>query len=100
MSIAQRPLWTPEEFEVELAEMVAEEAPRLFAVVREHPGWVDAEISAWGMAFGDHADAISLGGTVYLGMPNAERALWFHRAGGRVTPRLMWVDELPRRLND
>jgi hypothetical protein len=35
--------------------MVAEDVPRLFAVIREYGDRVDARIAAWGMAFADHA---------------------------------------------
>jgi hypothetical protein len=93
------PLYGREEFAEEVAEMVADEAPRLFAVVQEYGDRVDARISAWGMSFRDHADLIGVGGNVRLGMRSAEHALRWARVGTRVTPSLVWVDASPDRLS-
>jgi hypothetical protein len=71
--------------------MVADEAPAVFAVVQEYGRRVDGRIAAWGMAFPDHADVISVDGERHLSLPgvrNAARA--FHR-GRHVRAHVMWV---------
>lgn len=49
------PICDEAEFAQEIAELVAAEAPRLFAVVQEYGERVDGRIAAWGLAFEDHA---------------------------------------------
>jgi len=81
---------TEEEFAQEVAELVADEAPRLFALVQEHGERVDGRVIAWGMAFDDHADAISVGRGLRGSFPSAERA---RRAfSRRAKIRLVWAD--------
>jgi hypothetical protein len=84
------PLCGEESFAADLAIMVNEEAPRLFAVVQELGVRVDSRIAAWGMAFEDRVDVIGVGGDVHLGT-REENLLRRFRIGGRVTPRLVWV---------
>jgi hypothetical protein len=88
------PLYDAEEFEAALAEMVAEEAPRLFAVVQEYGEREDARIHSWGMSFHDHADLISVGGSVRLGMRSPEHALRWASAGPLITAQLVWLDKI------
>lgn len=47
-----------EEFARLMSEMVAAEAPRLFALVQEYGDRVDGRIAAWGMAFDDGAEVV------------------------------------------
>jgi hypothetical protein len=84
------PLCGEEAFAADLAIMVSEEAPRLFAVVQELGMREDSRIAAWGMAFEDRVDVIGLGGDVHLGT-REENLLRRFRIGTRVTPRLVWV---------
>lgn len=65
---------TEEEFAREVAELVADEAPRLFALVQEYGERVDGWVIAWGMAFDDHAEAVSVGRGLRGTFPSAERA--------------------------
>src|SRR5262245_47541881 len=71
--------------------MVTDEAPRLFALVREIHDRVDATIVAWGMAFPDHVEVISEGrGGVRGVFSTAERAQrLFSTRHNRI--RLVWV---------
>lgn len=80
------------EFTELVDEMVADEAPRLFAVVQVYGEWVDGWIAAWGMAFEDHAEVVSVGGRTRLSLRSPERAV---RGFGRrpdVTAHLVWVN--------
>lgn len=85
------PLWGAAEFAELVAEMVAEEAPRLFAVVQEYGEQVDGRIAAWGIAFDDHADVVGVDGGAYLGLRSLERlARRFSRPN--ITARVVWVN--------
>lgn len=80
------------EFAELLDDMVADEAPRLFAVVQEYGDRVDARIAAWGMSFDDHADVIGIDGGLHLGVPSPSRALRAFRVGTHIASRLIWVN--------
>jgi hypothetical protein len=56
------PLCGREEFAELLGGMVADGAPRLFAVVQEYGDRVDGRIAAWGMAFEDRAEVVGVDG--------------------------------------
>lgn len=81
---------TEEEFAQEVAELVAEDAPRLFALVQEYGERADARVIAWGMAFDEYAEAVSVGRGRHGTFPSAERArqAFFRRA----KVRLVWTD--------
>jgi hypothetical protein len=85
------PLCDEAEFVELLDEMVADHAPRLFAIVQEYGERVDAKFAAWGMAFDDHVDVIGVGGSVHVGAPSADGLLRRFHFGNHVTPRLVWV---------
>jgi hypothetical protein len=84
-----QPLCDRAEFDEEMAEMVAEEAPRLFAVVQERGERVDGWIAAWGMAFNDHVEVVRDGGLISFG--SAERVCWLFGLRQGVTAHLVWV---------
>ena len=90
---------TEEEFAQEVAELVADEAPRLFALVQEYGERVDGRVIAWGMAFDDHVEIVSLGHGLRGSFPSAERA---RRAfSRRAKIRLVWtVAETAPRSDD
>jgi hypothetical protein len=73
-----------------LESMVADEAPRLFAVVQEYGKRVDARIAAWGIAFDDHAEVVARGVQGRLRAP--EDALRFFNRGSHVRARLVWFN--------
>jgi len=93
------PLGDAEEFTAAVAEMVTEETPRPFAVMQEYGERLDARIHSWGMSFHDHADPISVGGSVRLGMRSPEHALRWASPDPMVTAQLVWLDELPDKLS-
>lgn len=86
------PLCGEAEFTELVDEMVTDEAPRLFAVVQVYGERVDGQIAAWGMAFEDHAEVVSVDGLTRLSLCSPERAV--RRFGRRpdVTARLVWVN--------
>jgi hypothetical protein len=89
------PLCDEPEFTAILESMVADEAPRLFAVVQEYGKRVDGMIVAWGMAFADHAEVVS----VTRGMRMSLKARRTHCACSRsaATSTLAWCGSTPTR---
>lgn len=85
-----RALCGEDEFAELVAEMVADEAPRLFAVVQERGVREDGRIAAWGLAFDGHADVVCPGGTV-LSVGSPDRACRLLVRGSDITARLVWV---------
>jgi hypothetical protein len=85
------PLWDEAEFAQEVAELVAAEAPRLFAVVQEYGERLDGRIAAWGLAFEDHADVIGVDHRSHLRLRSPERAVHLFSRHPRITARVTWV---------
>ncbi|HEY0804907.1 MAG TPA: hypothetical protein VGD84_07580 [Pseudonocardiaceae bacterium] len=86
------PLCDAEAFAASLEGMVADFAPRVFAVVQEYGERVDGRIAAWGMAFEDHAEIVDVKGRVRMGMRSPEDALRGFAFGSHVRPHLVWVN--------
>lgn len=86
------PLGDQAEFNQMVDEMVADEAPRLFAVVQVYRERVDGRIAAWGMAFDEHADIVSVdnGSSVRLSSP--ERAAYGFNHRPDIIARVVWVN--------
>ncbi len=84
------PFGTKEEFTRAVADMVANSAPRLFAVVQEYGIRADARIAGWGLAHETHVDVIGTENCVYLGRSRPEDLLrHFHRRH-LVTAHIVW----------
>ncbi|HET9255524.1 MAG TPA: hypothetical protein VFO16_10015 [Pseudonocardiaceae bacterium] len=89
MTSHEEPLCCEEEFAQEVRDLVADEAPRVFALVEEYGERFDGWVLAWGLAFEDRTEIISVNG-LHLRMPSPERAQRvFSR---RRTIRLVWTD--------
>lgn len=85
----EEPLCSEEEFAQEVRELVADEAPRVFALVEEYGERVDGWIVAWGMAFDDRVEVISANGGLRMTFNSGERA---QRAFSRRRKiRLVWT---------
>jgi len=85
------PLCDEPGFAAILESMVADEAPRLFAIVQEYGQRVDARIAAWGIAFDDgHAEIAARGVQGRLCSP--EEALRFFNVGSHIRARLVWFN--------
>ncbi|CAM3373914.1 hypothetical protein KIPE111705_05425 [Kibdelosporangium persicum] len=74
-----------------VAEMVADQAPRLFAVVLELGTQVDAQIVAWGIAFEESAYMVTVDGRNQYALANAEAALKYVRSDANITSSLVWA---------
>lgn len=80
------------EFTELVAGMMADEAPHLFAVVQEYGQRVDGRIAAWGMAFEDHAEVISVDGHGSLSVRSPERAARRFNRYPNITAHVVWVN--------
>jgi|SRR5699024_4466654 len=86
------PLCGEEVFSQVLGRMVADHAPRLFAIVAEYGDRVDAAIAAWGMAFDDRAELVAIERGLRVTMPTADEALAVFSVGAHIHPRVVWFD--------
>lgn len=83
--------WDRETFARIAENIVADEAPRVFAIFEEYGDCVDGRIAAWGMAFPGHADIVGIEGETRMRLRTPERALMGF-GGTNITPRLVWVN--------
>lgn len=86
------PLCDEQRFAELLAGMVADNAPRLFAVVREYGVRVDGTIAGWGLAFEDRVEVVSTDGGLRMRTASTQRAVQCFGFGTHITPRLVWFD--------
>jgi len=83
------PLGTEEEFVAMIDELVADDVPRVFALVEECGERADGWVIAWGMAFEDHAELVSVRRGMHGHFQSAENA---RRAFARRRKvRLVWA---------
>ncbi len=86
----EEPLCGEDEFAQEVRELVADEAPRVFALVQEHGERVDGWIVAWGLVFEDRVEVISENSGLRMTVRSVERV---QRAFSRRRKiRLVWTD--------
>lgn len=78
------------EFAELMAEMVTDDAPKVFAVVEEYGNRFDARIAGWGLAYADHVDVIGVDGGVHLGAPGPETVLRRFGRRAMVTAHTVW----------
>src|SRR5262245_24882806 len=83
------PMCDQAEFDKLMVEMVADETPRLFAVVQELGDRSDGWVAAWGLAFDDHVEILREGGLLRLRSP--DRALWLFSRPSNLTAHLVWI---------
>jgi hypothetical protein len=86
------PLCDEAEFAQEIAELVAEQAPRLFAVVQEYGERADGRIAAWGMAFEDYTDVVRVDRGLHLNLRSPERAVHLFSRSPHITAHVVWVN--------
>lgn len=79
------------DFNTAVAEMVADQAPRVFAVVLEYGEQVEAEIAAWGMALDDYAYMTTADGKTQYLLAEPDNALRYVRNRTNITPHLVWA---------
>ncbi|MBV9483997.1 MAG: hypothetical protein JO249_25095 [Acidobacteria bacterium] len=88
------PIGDEELFAAEVAKMVAEDAPQLFALVGEIGERVDAITIAWGMAFTDHAQVITKSHDGTCGtFRSAEGARKILSADDKIKLHLVWAKD-------
>lgn len=88
---AAAPLCGAVEFGELMAELVADEAPRLFAVVQELGTRVDLRIAAWGLAFEDFAEVVGVDRGTRARLKSPERAARLFSRRPQITARVEWV---------
>jgi hypothetical protein len=81
------------EFAEEINAMVADEAPKLFAIVQELGERADAVIAAWGMAFDDCAELIGADGGSRMSLESPETARWLFSRRENITAHIIWVSQ-------
>ncbi len=84
------PLWDEAEFAAGLEGLVADFAPRLFALVEETGERLDSRIVAWGMAFEDHAEVTGANRAFRGKFRSADNARQLFSHCGKM--RLVWYN--------
>jgi hypothetical protein len=84
------PVFDEHEFAAIMETLVADEAPRLFAVVQEYGERVDGVIAAWGMAFPDHAKLVSH--QLRMSVREPASALRMFTVGSHIRPGWVWFN--------
>lgn len=90
MTTADAPLCDEPQFAALAEKLVADFAPRLFALLEEEGEPVDGRIVAWGMAFENHAEVVGVCGTFRGSCCSADSARQLFSRCGKV--RLIWYD--------
>ncbi|MFJ2557899.1 MULTISPECIES: hypothetical protein [unclassified Streptomyces] len=94
---ASIPPLTYAEFLALTEELVADTAPRLFAVVQTYepegtgPEDADAWVAAWGMAFEEHAEIVSASGGIRMSVRSLDRAVGRFGRGDDISAWVVWV---------
>jgi hypothetical protein len=86
------PRGSREEFTAIADGLVADHAPRLFAILQEYGDRVDGWIVAWGMAFEDRAAVVDVDGRGTMSLQAPHNALYYFARENYCTPRLVWVN--------
>jgi hypothetical protein len=94
----EQPLWSDEEFDKLVREMVVDDAPRVFAVVQVEGEREDAWIVGWGLAFEDGEgrmvyEVVGCGGAKRVRVRSLDRLGLIFGGGGDplVSVRVEWV---------
>jgi hypothetical protein len=72
--------------------MVADCAPRLFAIVEEYGVRLDGRIAAWGIEFDGRVEVVGVDGGLSMSAGSAEDAIRAFTFRNHITPRLVWVN--------
>jgi len=86
------PLCDEGEFAAMAQSLVADEAPRLFAIMQVYGDRVDGRIAAWGMAFADHTEVVSATSGAWMSLQAPETAVRAFTVGSHISARIVWVD--------
>ncbi|WP_218120147.1 hypothetical protein [Actinopolyspora mzabensis] len=86
------PLCDEPRFAELLRGIVADHAPHVFVIVQEYGERVDGRVAAWGMAFDERAEIVTVEGDMRMSLRSPEAALPNFRFGTRIRSRLVWFD--------
>jgi hypothetical protein len=86
------PMGSREEFTAIVDTIVADTAPRVFAIVHEYGDRVDGRIVGWGMAFENRAEVVDVDGGMTMSLQTPHNALFYFGYDKHCTPRLVWVN--------
>lgn len=86
------PVGSREEFTAIVDSIVADSAPRVFAIVHEYGDRVDGRIVGRGMAFEDRAVVVDVDGGMTMSLQTPHNALYYFAYDNHFTPRLVWVN--------
>ncbi|MFF9507361.1 hypothetical protein ACF1BU_13940 [Streptomyces sp. NPDC014724] len=89
--VSGQPLLGEEEFWLLVNGLVAETAPRVFAVVQEYGDHEDGWVAAWGLAFEDRAEVIRVDCGARMSVRSPESALRYFRSTAACVPRVVWA---------
>ena len=90
MTTTETPLCDEQRFAALAEGLVADFAPRLFALLEEEGERVDGRIFAWAMAFEDHAEVVGVCGTFRGSFCSADNARALFSRHGKT--RLIWYN--------
>jgi hypothetical protein len=90
MTTPDEPLCAEPEFAALVEELVADCAPRLFALVEETGERADGRIFAWGMALEDHVEVIGMDRSIRGSFESADSAHRLFSHCGKM--RLVWYN--------
>ncbi|MBP2330118.1 hypothetical protein JOF56_010503 [Kibdelosporangium banguiense] len=79
------------DFPALVAEMVADQAPRVFAVVLEYGEQIDAQIAGWGMALDESAYVTTVDGRTQYVLTEPENALKYFPSPANTSAYLVWA---------
>lgn len=83
--------WNEATFTDLIDDIVAESAPRAFAVVQVYGDRRDARIAAWGLAWEEQVEIVGVGGGARMCFRSLERACWILSRADDVSARLVWL---------
>jgi hypothetical protein len=79
------------EFTELIAEMVSDQAPRVFAIVVEYGDRVEAQVAAWGLALDESAYMITTDGKNQFHLTEPENAVKYVRGRSGTVAHLVWA---------
>ncbi|ONI84274.1 hypothetical protein ALI144C_15550 [Actinosynnema sp. ALI-1.44] len=83
------------DFNTMIAQIVTDQAPRVFAVVLEFGEQTDAEIVGWGLELDHGAYMVTADGRNQYALAEPGNALRYLRNRSNVKPHLIWAKRTP-----
>jgi hypothetical protein len=86
---------TQEEYAESVRQLVAESAPRRFAIVQDWGTRYDARVAAWGLLMDERTQIIDADAGPRMTMDSIRLALTLYAQAPHVTVRVHWIDPPP-----